>query len=210
MWFSPGSRIFCGGRWAFIRLGERCPVFMRRFLVRHLGCCRRNVALLHCCLLLGPWPCLYAAFAAVKAAVVVIVHNHGTVNISVMYNCFINAHYCRIVAKPVVFPAPTVVTMTAIAITIVNAAVKAYAWPPIAGMKTIASAHETPISRRPVQAGIWRGYPHTGNPIVTVGIIVRPVTGLPYIAIGRRLGQIVYAQWRRRRAYRNTYANLCL
>jgi hypothetical protein len=46
-------------------------------------------------------------------------------------------------------------------------------------MKSIIATIITPVWRCPVKAGIWRGNPYTRNPIITIGIVISPIPGLP-------------------------------
>ena len=142
----------------------------------------------HCSLLLRPRPGLHAAFAPVKAAMVIIIYYNSAVYIRIMYNSFVNPHYGCIIAKPVAIPAAAIVAVACVAITIINATVKTYTWPPVAGVESIAAAHVAPVGRRPVKTRIWRSNPFSGNPIVTVSIVISPITRLPDIAVRRWLG----------------------
>jgi len=140
-------------------------------------------------LFLRPWPGIYAATATVKAPAVVIINYHRTVDISIVDNGPVYVYHRGIVAKLVAFPPATAIAITAIAVTIVNAAVKTNMRAPITNVKSVESAGITPVSGCPVQTGIWRGNPHAWYPVVTIFIIViSPIAWLPYITIGRAFG----------------------
>jgi hypothetical protein len=144
------------------------------------------VALFHSCPLLRPWPGCYTTPATIKTSVISGVANNGTVNISIVYYGSVYTYNSSVVTETVSVPPATPITMTAIAVAIINATIKAYMRPPVAGIKSVYTAGIAPVSRSPVKAGIWWGHPYTGHPVVTAFvIIIGPVTRLPYIAINR-------------------------
>lgn len=169
----------------------------------------RNMVFFHSNTFLRPWPCLHAAFTAVKAAAVdAVVYYYRTIDISVMYNGPVYPYNGGVVAKAVAFPAAAIVTMTGIAIAIINAAIKAYMRPPVTGVKSVTAANIAPIGGSPVQSRIRRSNPNARYPIIAVDIIPGPVARLPYITVARGFRHVINPQRGRRRAYSNTYANL--
>ena len=182
---------------------------MRGLLVRNLVGSRLNVTLLHRRPLLWPWPGGNSATPAIKAPVVTCIAYNGTVNISIMYYGSVYAHYSGVVAETAAFPSAAAIAVSAITVAIVNTAIKANMWPPVAGIKSVYATGIAPISRRPVKAGIWRCHPDPGYPVIAAFvIIISPVTWLPYIAVGRAFRLHVNPQWRWRCAYSYAYAHL--
>lgn len=109
-----------------------------------------------------------------------------------MNYCSVYAYYCGVIPETVSIPPAAAIPIAAIAIAIINTAIKAYMRPPIAGMESINTTIITPVSRRPVNSRIWRGHPNTGHPVVaTLVTIISPITGLPYIAVNRAFGLFI-------------------
>jgi hypothetical protein len=88
-------------------------------------------------------------------------------------------HYCCVITEPAAIPSAATITIAAITVAIINASIKAYMRPPISNMEAVITTGITPVRRRPVKAGVRRGHPHAGHPIITICIIIRPITGLP-------------------------------
>jgi hypothetical protein len=109
----------------------------------------------------------------------VIPSYHGTVNISVVDHRSVYPYHCCVITEPIAIPSAAAVTIATITVAIINASIKAYMRPPISYMEAIITTHVTPVRRRPVKAGVRRGHPHAGYPVITIRIIVSPVTGLP-------------------------------
>ena len=109
-----------------------------------------------------------------------------------MYYRSVYAYHCRVVTETVSIPSAAAITTTAVAVAVINTAIKTYVRPPVTGMKSVNAAVITPIGRRPVKAGIWRGYPNTRYPVIAAFIIIiGPITGLPYITIYRSFRLLV-------------------
>ena len=85
-------------------------------------------------------------------------------------------------------PAPiaAIIAMAAIAVSVIDATVKAHRRAPIAGVEGIDAAHPAPPRRGPQQAhGRWSG-PYAGHPVIAATHLVpAPEARRPGIAIGR-------------------------
>jgi hypothetical protein len=104
-----------------------------------------------------------------------------------------------VVGKVPTLPAATVKSTSAIAEAIVHSAVKAYGRAPVASVKSVESVGKTPITRRPEEAGLRRGDPHAGYPVITC-IAITPVARLPKISVGRARRLLINLQYRWRHA----------
>lgn len=109
----------------------------------------------------------------------------------------VDASHRAVVVEVVPVPVAAVVAGAGIAVSIGHAAVEADVQSPVAAIKAIAAAVEAPVAGGPESAGIGRGDPGSGNPIVASGGVA-PVTGRPDIVrIGwRRLGVVGQRRWR--------------
>jgi hypothetical protein len=85
----------------------------------------------------------------------------------------------RVIPEDAPMPLTSYISYPAISITIIYPAIKPDMHSPISGMPSINTAGITPISRRPKQPGPGRRYPYTRYPIISVNIIVRPITRRP-------------------------------
>jgi hypothetical protein len=110
-----------------------------------------------------------------------------------MYYGSVYTYYSGVVAETASFPSAASIAMAAITIAIVNATIKAYMRPPVAGVKSVYATGIAPVSRRPVKAGVWWGYPDPWYPVIAAFvIIISPVTGLPYIAVSGAFRLYIY------------------
>jgi hypothetical protein len=114
--------------------------------------------------------------------------DHRTVNVGVMYNRSVYIHYRGIITEVVSGPSSAAITVTTVTVTIIDAAVKSHFGTPVTGMEPIKTTGVTPVWRSPVKSGIRRGYPYTGNPVVTIVIVIGPITWLPKVPIFRACG----------------------
>ncbi len=78
-----------------------------------------------------------------------IVHDDGTVDISIVYYCCIYIHYGRIIPESSSFPSSSSKSGAAVSISIVHAAIETDMRSPIAGMPSITPPGITPVTRRP-------------------------------------------------------------
>ena len=100
--------------------------------------------------LLCIWPCCYTASSAIIAyAVAGPVINYRAVNISIMDNRGVHMYYSRIIAETISLPSAPGKTGTEVAITIVDAAIKANMRPPVTLVVYINAAIIAPIAWGP-------------------------------------------------------------
>lgn len=144
---------------------------------------RPKVAAAHGGLFLGCWPGNHAPSAAVEAdaadgakfivhAFVVDVVDHGDVHIG----------YVAVVEEMIVIPMATEVTVAKVAKAVVNSAIEADDWSPIAGVEEVAIRAPSPVAGSPEEAYLGRIYPCAGNPVVIAdGGIPGPIPGCPKV-----------------------------
>jgi len=96
---------------------------------------------------------------------------------------------------------------TGIAKAIVNAAVEADPWSPVAGVPKIGTLGKSPVARSPEQAGFRGEYPCAGNPEITVGA-VGPIARRPYVIRARAERLRVNGECRGPDADRSAHGNL--
>ena len=173
-------------RFAPVKFGKLAFILTGVLLMGDLLSCRLNVRFAQGSHLFRPWLCIYAA-RTVKTAVVIYgdIIYHGAINISVMNHCCIYINNRGVVTKPVTFPGPAYKADAPVAISIVNSSIKTYVRAPIAGVKAICSAFVAPIGRGPQQAEPGRRGPVARDPIITIFVIVGPVSGYPKVALYR-------------------------
>src|SRR5215472_8517589 len=106
-------------------------------------------------------------------------------------------------------PVSAVEAGAGIAKAIVNSAVEADSWSPVAAVPDVETFTPTPIAGSPKQARLRSDHPRAGNPeIVLVLVTVGPVAGNPDIARPRADRLRVDRQRRRADPNRNAYGNL--
>ena len=127
---------------------------------------------------------LNPACAAIEARPVVDRRavNHRIVDVRIVDHGPVHIDDCGVIRKAVADPAPSAKTDATITESIVHAAIEANVRPPVPSMKDICATAPAPVARRPQQTNLWRPNPHTRNPVVA-RITVRPVAGVPEIAI---------------------------
>src|SRR5215472_8185862 len=138
-------------RWT--TLVDRCkvlPVCAGSLLVLHLRREWRGVPLVRIRLFLRRWTRLDATIPAVIADVVDgrVIHDHGFV-IDVRH--VRNAHVgdAAVVVEPSATPFATDKPYSAVAVTVVDAAVETDMRPPISGVPQVETASPSPVARRP-------------------------------------------------------------
>ena len=144
------------------------------------------------------------ASRAVKACAVIVIDDHGAVYIGVVDDGPVYVDDRGIVPEVPTGPFTAVEPGAAISIAIVNTSVVSYVGTPIPAMPSIDATGITPVTRGPQIAGLRRGHPNTGYPIIPV-IPIRPVTGGPDIIVRRTVGLYIYGNRRGSRTYRNAY-----
>jgi hypothetical protein len=141
--------------------------------------------------------------AVVADASSVIFDDCGVVGI--VDDRFVHPIYGFIVEEVPIVPAATFVTASAVTVAIVNAAVKSDMFSPIAFMvDERASVVRTPVARGPKVSRLRSFDPRSRHPVVTIVIVVGPVTGSPDIAVVRANGLLVNRKSRRAEADGNT------
>src|ERR1035438_8685909 len=84
-----------------------------------------------------------------------------------------------IVGKVTTFPAAALITNTAVAEAIVDAAVETHLWTPISFMEKERAASPAPITWGPEKADLGCLDPRSGNPVVAIVVGIGPVAGCP-------------------------------
>jgi len=84
-----------------------------------------------------------------------------------------------VVVEVVALPTAPGVAVSVVAVAVVDTAVEADRWPPVAAVPPIHAIVEAPISGRPIEPDRGRLHPRSGHPIVAVNRIPRPIAGLP-------------------------------
>src|SRR5215469_2945946 len=100
-------------------------------------------------------------------------------------------------------------TDASVAEAVVNAAVEADSWSPVAGVPDIQAFAKSPVPGSPEQARFGSQHPRAGDPEVTVGSI-SPVTGNPHVARPGTNRLRIDRQGGRTNADGHAYGNLCL
>ena len=108
-----------------------------------------------------------------------IVHYDRAVDIGIVYYGGIDIHYGGVIPERSSFPTAPSETGASVSISIVYAAIETDMGSPITCMPSINASGIPPIRRRPQVADHWRAYPNTGYPVISIHIIIGPVTGCP-------------------------------
>jgi len=109
----------------------------------------------------------------------------------------VNPRYRAVVEEVIVVPIAAIIAHANISKSVVDAAIVADVPPPVAVVKAIVTAYETPIPGSPKRACIRRGHPASGNPVIAARP-PSPVSGSPQIIGVWRRRLIVFRQRRRR------------
>jgi hypothetical protein len=140
------------------------------------------------------------AAAVVTDPIATVVRNSIFVN--VVNYCGIHIGDRAIVFNRAVVPIRAIITAARISEAVIDAAVEADMWTPIARVSNIEAVLVTPVWRRPQRSNPGCDHPSSGDPIVT-GRRIIPVTGRPEIVVfgTRRLAVL----GKRRRRLRSLY-----
>src|SRR5208282_3349170 len=112
-----------------------------------------------------------------------------------------------VVVKLSVLPTSTFITLTEVAIAIIDSAIETYVRTPVAFIESIHAVAPAPIAWGPEKTDLRSHHPRTWHPIViTIGGVVSPVPRRPDIALGGEGWLLVHGQ--RRRGDANRYADL--
>ena len=140
----------------------------------------------------------HACFGDIGHRRVVGVVNYGGVYVS---------DIC-VVGKVTTFPATPFITDTAVAEAVIDATVEANLRPPISFMENECTSAPAPIPRGPKEADLWRFYPCTRHPVISILIVISPVAGSPQVALGRADWLHVNGKCRRAEANGNADSDL--
>src|SRR3984957_18537675 len=113
-----------------------------------------------------------------------------------------------VVGKVIAFPATALITITSVAKSIVDAAVKAHFWAPVSFVEKERTLAPTPISWRPKETHLGRFHPRARTPVIAVLIVIGPVTGGPQIAIDGAERFLVNRKWWWAKVHGNADAHL--
>jgi hypothetical protein len=124
----PARPVHCGRRRAaVVNVCKLGAILSCSHLVRKLSGGWRYMMLAHCRFFPRVWPPVDAA-RAVETGPVIYRHivNNRTVDIGIMYHCRVYVNHCGIIHKLPAFPAAAVKAVSAVPVTVVNPAIKAY------------------------------------------------------------------------------------
>jgi len=163
---------------------------------------RCGVALMHCCDFGRTRLDVDAAVASVETdavgrlcTVVDVVHDHvALVNIVNVVHVYVRDG--AVVVEVIALPVASEETEADIAEAVVNAAVEADVWAPIAAVEHIVISVVAPVRRGPESAIVRRWAPLAGNPVIA-RIAPSPVAGRPEVVGIWSRWLIVFREWRR-------------
>ena len=170
-----------------------------------LQCRGRAVLLVGRCFFRRRWPCGDSTSSAVIADVVErrVVDDGFAVNIVNVRDIHVA---CRaVIVERSAVPISALITETAIAEAVVDAAVKADTPAPIAFIPGVGVVTPAPVTRRPEQTLFGSLHPRAWNPEVAF-VSIRPIAGRPQITVGGAHGLGIYRESRRRN--RDRHADL--
>src|SRR5579864_1131375 len=122
--------------------------------------------------------------------------DHGRV-VNIVNVGHVHIVHGTVVEKPVVVPTSAFISVAEVAEAIVDSAIETDSRTPIAFMEQKSVAAPAPIARGPEETGFRRQHPRTGHPVVvSVIVIVGPVTRRPDIALGGAQGLFIHRQGR--------------
>jgi hypothetical protein len=180
---------------------DACPqtlISCSQFTVLKLGCGRPHVGSAHDGQLLNCGTGLHTTRTPDETHTVagVIVRHRSTVDcpdVDVR-----NVVDRAIVVYFIVSPISTVISVAAIAVTVVDSTIVTDARGPVAVVEGISAAVPTPVGRCPEIANAWRSDPGAGHPVEVVGVVVpRPEARRPHIAVAGNGGLVVDGKQRR-------------
>src|SRR6202044_4232172 len=93
--------------------------------------------------------------------------NDGSINVRVVHHGSVHVQHGGVIGKMSAFPAPAEEAHAAVAVTIVNPAVKADVGPPVTGVPGVDAAAKPPIAGGPEKSGPWSQHPGPRHPEVT-------------------------------------------
>src|SRR5271170_6294129 len=154
---------------------------------------RRSMRFAGICFFLWSGSNRNTAFAAVKGDVGCVVHDHRIVDVDVGDVDRIHVHDSGVVEESAAAPFAATETDAAIAEAVVNAAVEADVWAPVAAVPNIEAVVPAPVTGSPEHAD-GCDHPGAGHPVVAAVIVPGPVAGRPQIAGAGADGLLVNRQ----------------
>jgi hypothetical protein len=125
-------------------------VMRRKSLMCHLPGSRLKMTLPHSGKLCAPWPCINAAWPVkAGAAIAIVIVDHRTVKIGIMHKSAVYTPYGSIILEPSAKPASASKSIATVSKTVINTAIETYGRTPVAYVKAVKAAFETPIWRCP-------------------------------------------------------------
>src|SRR5579862_3604954 len=164
--------------------------------------------LVRVCLLLRRRTRLDSTRPSVEAGVVdrCVVHYYGLV-VDIRHIRHADIRDAAVVVEPSATPFATDEAHSAVAKTVVNAAIEADMRPPIAGMPRVESTAPSPVTGSPKHAD--RGYyPRAGDPVVPALVIPGPIARRPHVTGAGANGLRVHGQSGRPDAHRYPHGDL--
>jgi hypothetical protein len=199
------------GRWlgccrhlglAVIHRCQLSAVVSRQLFVLALHRRRSDVAFAQGRLLGSSWLSINSAVAAVIANPIhrYIVH-YGLV-VDIVYVGYVYAIDGLVVIKIATAPISTLVAVTRITESVVDASIEAYLRSPISHVPNEGRTAPSPITWRPEKTDLGSEYPRSRHPEIAI-ITVRPIARSPNVAGTRAPGLLVHRQRRRCNPYRD-------
>ena len=112
-----------------------------------------------------------------------------------------HVHHRGVVGKDSAAPFAAGKADAAVAEAVVHPAVVAHVRSPVAFMEDVLAVFPAPVVGRPQHAGLGRGNPCAGNPVVAAVVAVRPITGRPHQARFRAERLLIDRHRRRRKPH---------
>jgi hypothetical protein len=128
------------------------------------------------------------------------------VNIGIVDDRGIDIDHRRIIPEMTTYPITAGKSRTVIPATIVDTAIEADMRPPITGIPAIDPAGITPIAGRPQEADFGGFRPITRHPIISISIVVSPISRNPQITVDRADRLRIYRNNRRPDIKADAYA----
>jgi hypothetical protein len=177
---------------------QEFPVTARTVLVLDLRMRSFKVMLVHESFIVMRRSTVDSAWPAVESHPSPLVDYHGAViNMNVRDPDVIDT---AVVIEIPAVPIAAFIAFTEITETVIDAAVEANVWAPVARVPKICAAVPTPVTRGPEQARLRRDHPSAGHPVVAIRS-VSPVAGSPNVPIARARWLGVNRQYRGRNVY---------
>jgi len=111
--------------------------------------------------------------------VVAPVAENRAVYVSITYNGPVYIKHSRVIPETVSVPSSSIESVAPVSIAIINTAIKAYGWTPIACVEAIKAAGKAPVRGGPQNSDFGRRYPNAWYPVVAIVGVISPISGLP-------------------------------